>query len=117
MSKTITIEIPAPPEGWAHEKRKPAYQESYYFLNASGVWQFCTFSGRLTFTPAFYAFRQRDEYAERFEALKLPDGWAWENGERPEYTEWSNDANSPEEIISRLKPSCRRIINGKAVKP
>lgn len=57
-------------------------------------------------TSAYYI---RDEYAERYEALKLPDGWAITFADG--VVSWSsNDCYSDKHTASR------RIINGKAYK-
>lgn len=106
---TITITIPAPPRGWVHEKRKPESEEDYmWFSGASQKWR-PENTKDVSDMPGIYAFRQRDEYAERYEALGLPDGWAQRNTDGT--VVWAS-----KNVWESSRVSLRRIINGKAYK-
>lgn len=114
MSKTISIEIPAPPDGWVYEKRPPKKGENFMRYRAyDGEWEEagaypCDQEGCEYIQ---HAYRVRDEYAERYEALKLPDGWAWTGGDG---VSWSESVN---EVAKKMRCDIRRIVNGKAVRP
>lgn len=116
-TKTITIEIPVPPAGWAYENREPIKFEEFMcfqlFGECKGTWSLFTNSeGYWTSDLFYYAYRIRDDYADRYEALKLPDGWAWTHPmsgpawkqQKPEFCE-----GNPNHL--------RRIVSGKAVMP
>ena len=111
---TITKTIPAPPDGWEWQDRFPNKGESFIRLTHDH-WDY---SGTCEVGPPeisgyIYAYRVRDEYAEKYEALKLPDGWArCEQGDGLGVT-WCQ--NEPSTFTKQCKDT-RRIINGKAYK-
>ncbi len=117
MNKTIQIEIPAPPNGWVYEKRVPEVGELRKAFDGFRWNDMCPRNigeGASIFTGT-YAYRVRDEYAERYGALNLPDGWAWIEHESG--VEWSNRPNGLDTIGLSSDPTLRRIIAGKAYKP
>lgn len=123
MTKTITITktIPAPPDGWEYQDRFPNKDEEFMgfdFIDAPNNWIQCRrppIFGDGCYRNAICAYRIRDLYAERYEALKLPDGWAWI--EEDDGCEWSNRPDIKSIISHKFMDSIRRIVNGKAVKP
>jgi hypothetical protein len=114
MSKTIAVEIPAPPEGWEYQARAPKEGEAFAVFNRLGFWDCDNNPTRSNFPNALYAYRVRDSFAERYEALGLPDGWAWtyDTG-----VFWKDDSDEP---VFRPEESAfatlRRIVSGKAFK-
>jgi hypothetical protein len=118
MSKTITIEIPAPPDGWVHEKRVALRGEArIYFDTNEWEWKESKADFESRAFAFIFAYRVRDEYSERYEALKLPDGWAWtgDSGihEFP-CVHWCEKVNDTARDYNK---TVRRIVNGKAIKP
>lgn len=114
MSKTIQIEIPAPPDGWVYEKRIPKKGEEYICFDMKH-WrpEIDKGSKRPEYhTMPAYAYRVRDEYAERYEALKLPDGFAMTCQNNSVW--W---CNRKEDFQNIAYWSIRIILNGKAIKP
>lgn len=106
---TITITIPAPPKGWVHEKRPPKSKEDYmWFSGVSQKWRPDN-TEDVSDMPGIYAFRQRDEIAERYEKIGLPDGWCMTYGQG---VTW-NSMPPPQGYVA---DSLRRIVNGKAYK-
>jgi hypothetical protein len=116
MSKTIQIEIPAPPDGWVYEERLPEDGEQFKFfmgmvVPGETVWGDTSWKTGHCAPPRIRAYRIRDEYAERYEALKLPDGCAYtyDDGDIC----WSNN----KKMHDTKQESYRIIMNGKAIKP
>jgi hypothetical protein len=111
---TITKEVTAPPDGWQYNARRPEIREEFVgLLNGDERWrqvELWSHSHELWRFQAF-AYRIRDEYAERYEALKLPDGFAWFETIDDSVMWSSKDSNI------RVTDSFRRIVNGKAYKP
>lgn len=109
------IEIDAPPAGWVYENRTPKPGEKYIATNDGG-WSIEGFGcgNEKLDTHLAYAFLYHDKYADRYESLKLPNGWAWVNLDDAEKTEWSNCSRAPFGMCPKIYFSCRRIINGKA---
>ena len=111
---TITKEVTAPPDGWQYNARRPEIREEFVgLLNGDERWrqvELWSHSHELWRFQAF-AYRIRDEYAERYEALKLPDGWAWWYWNGITWSDFEPNKGTGD------KNSLRRIVNGKAYKP
>lgn len=116
----ITVEIPDPPSGWKHEKRQPQKKEQALLYRAQFGWSkprdascWC----HPDYKTAIFAYRARDEVAEKYEALGLPDGFAWEIVGTTYGVQWSQGQSGICNIISgHLGDTARKIISGKAYK-
>jgi len=111
----IEIEIPELAEGWEYQARQPRKGEERMLLQANNQWskpeeELCLPEG--TFTLCIFAYRVRDEFAERYEALGLPDGVAWMN--ETHGVQWSQNTTGSE--MGFAIHSFRRMHGGKAFK-
>jgi len=117
MSKTITVTktISAPPDGWEYQDRMPVLGEERMYFSYDSVWHKGDKDTHNPWKNMSYAYRIADTYAEKYEALKLPDGWAWKSG-MSDGTEWSNCPFTEQDLgnSAEIRKTLRRIINGKA---